>query len=119
MLSVLMATYNRAAKLAVVLDSYLRLETPQGGWELFIVDNGSTDQTRQVVSSFCERLPLTYLFEPQKGKNAALNLALPDVNGDLIVMTDDDILPQPDWLAKLRLAADTHSEFSIFGGVIL
>ena len=114
-----MATYNRAAKLGSVLDSYLRLETPAGGWELFVVDNGSTDQTRQVVSSFRERLPLTYLFEPQKGKNAALNLALPDVNGDLIVMTDDDALARPDWLVKLRLAADTQPEFCIFGGVVL
>jgi glycosyltransferase involved in cell wall biosynthesis len=119
MLSVLMATYNRAAKLAVVLDAYLRLDPPHGGWELFVVDNGSTDETKQVVTSYRQRLPLTYLFEPQRGKNAALNLALPEVTGDLVVMTDDDTVPRQDWLVKLRLAADTHPEFSIFGGVVL
>src|SRR5579864_2342209 len=110
MLSVLMATYNRAAKLAVVLDAYLRLDPLPGGWQLFIVDNGSTDETQQVVASFRERLPLTYLFEPQRGKNFALNFALPKVQGDLIVFTDDDAMPESDWLTQLRSAADAHPQ---------
>jgi glycosyltransferase involved in cell wall biosynthesis len=114
-----MATYNRAAKLAVVLDAYLLLDAPNGGWELFVVDNGSTDETRQVVDSYRRRLPLTYLFEPQRGKNAALNLALSEMTGDLVVMTDDDAVPRQDWLVQLRMAADTQPEFSIFGGVVL
>jgi glycosyltransferase involved in cell wall biosynthesis len=119
MLSVLMATYNRATKLAVVLDAYLRLDPPPGGWHLFIVDNGSTDETKQVVASFRERLPLTYLFEPRRGKNMALNSTLPKVQGDLIVFTDDDAPPKLDWLTQLRSSADAHPEFSIFGGVTL
>jgi L-malate glycosyltransferase len=119
MLSVLMATYNRASKLAVVLNAYLRLEAPPGGWKLFIVDNGSTDETKQVVASFGDRLPVSYLFEAKRGKNAALNSALPMVEGDLVVFTDDDAPPRPDWLVQLRIAADNHPEFSLFGGVVL
>jgi L-malate glycosyltransferase len=119
MLSVLMATYNRAAKLAIVLDAYLRLESPPGGWELFVVDNGSTDETKQVVASFRDRLPVTYLFEPKRGKNTALNSALPILQGDLVVLTDDDAPPRPGWLVQLRKSADAHPEFSIFGGVVL
>ncbi len=119
MLSVLISTYNGAEKLPDVLDAYLRLQPPRGGWELFIVDNGSTDQTGQIITSFRERLPLTCLFEPRRGKNFALNTALPKVTGDLVALTDDDTLPRPDWLAQLRLAADAHPECSIFGGVTL
>jgi GT2 family glycosyltransferase len=64
------------------------------------------------------RLPLTYLFEPSRGKNAALNTGLASVEGDLVVLTDDDILPRFDWLREMRLAADSHASFSVFGGKV-
>ncbi len=55
------------------------------------------------------RLPLTCLFESRRGKNAALNSGLSAVSGDLVVLTDDDVLPTPDWLMQLRSAADSQS----------
>ena len=119
MLTVLIATYNGARTLPYVLNIYCQLEPPDGGWQLVIVDNRSTDQTKEVIASFTQRLPLTYLFEPRQGKNVALNTGLSRVAGDLIVFTDDDTLPQPNWLRQIRLAADSQSEFVIFGGPIL
>lgn len=119
MLTVLMATYNGARTLPTVLDAYCRLEPPPGGWKLIIVDNGSTDTTRDVINAFAHKLPLTYLFEPKRGKNRALNTGLSHTAGDLIVFTDDDAVPHSDWLSQMRLAADSQPSFSIFGGVIL
>jgi glycosyltransferase involved in cell wall biosynthesis len=119
MLTVLMATYNGVRTLPTVLDAYRALEPPPGGWKLVIVDNGSTDSTQEVIASFAEKLPLTYVFEPQKGKNAALNTGLSHIEGDLIVLTDDDAVPRPDWLVQLRIAADSQPSFSIFAGVVL
>ncbi len=119
MLTVLIATYNGARTLPYVLNIYCQLEPPDDGWQLVIVDNRSTDQTKEVIASFTQRLPLTYLFEPRQGKNVALNTGLSRVAGDLIVFTDDDTLPQPNWLRQIRLAADSQSEFVIFGGPIL
>jgi len=115
MLTVLIATYNGAATLPYVLEAYRNLASPDGGWQLVIVDNGSTDQTRAIIASFRQRLPLTYLYEPQQGKNTAL----PAVSGELVVFTDDDTLPRPNWLKLLRSAADSHPSFAIFGGPIL
>jgi glycosyltransferase involved in cell wall biosynthesis len=119
MLTVLIATYNGAKTLPEVLKAYCRLQTPAGGWKLVIVDNGSTDATKQIIHSFVDRLPLTYLFEPSKGKNAALNTGLAHVEGDLVVFTDDDVLPRPDWLLEMRRAADSHRSFSLFGGTVV
>jgi glycosyltransferase involved in cell wall biosynthesis len=119
MLSVLMATRNGARSLPTVLDAYSRLEPPPGGWKLIIVDNGSTDTTKEVIGAFAQKLPLTYVLEPKRGKNAALNTGLSHIEGDLIVLTDDDAVPRPDWLAQLRVAADSQPSFSIFGGVVL
>lgn len=119
MLTVLIATYNGAATLPYVLKEYSNLESPTGGWKLVIVDNGSTDQTREIIASFRQRLLLTYLYEPKQGKNMALNTALPTVLGDLVVFTDDDTLPHPSWLRLLRSAADSNPSFAIFGGPIM
>jgi glycosyltransferase involved in cell wall biosynthesis len=119
LLTVLMATYNGAATLPRVLEAYDRLEPPHGGWRLVIVDNGSTDQTREVISAFTDRLPLSYLLCPKKGQNAARNAGLSAVSGNLVVCSDDDALPEKNWLVKLREAADAHPSFTVFGGTIL
>jgi glycosyltransferase involved in cell wall biosynthesis len=119
MLTVLLATRNGATTLPSVLDAFGKLETPRSGWKIVIVDNGSTDTTRQVIAGFEDRLPLTYVFEPAIGKNTALNTGLAYVSGDLVVLTDDDALPRPDWIVRLRAAADLNPTFSIFGGAVL
>ena len=79
MLTILMATYNGSGTLPDVLCAYPALESPDGGWELVIVDNGSSDNTKDIIASFHQRLPLTYLFEPRRGKNVALNTGLESV----------------------------------------
>jgi L-malate glycosyltransferase len=119
MLTVLMATYNGAGTLREVLNAYCKLDSPDGGWKLVIVDNGSTDSTKEIIASFRSGLPLTYVFEPILGKSVALNTGLLSITGDLVVMTDDDALPRPDWLVQMRLAADSQPSFSIFGGAIV
>ena len=119
MLTVLMATHNGAKTLPEVLSAYCKLDSPDGGWKLVIVDNGSTDSTKEIIASFASRLPLTYVFEPSLGKSTALNTGLRSITGDLVVMTDDDALARPDWLVQMRLAADAQPSFSIFGGAIV
>jgi glycosyltransferase involved in cell wall biosynthesis len=118
-LTLVMATYNGAQTLPQVLTAYTKLEAPAGGWRLVIVDNGSTDATPEVIEGHARQLPLTSLVEPAPGKNAALNTALAAVEGDLVVFTDDDIVPEPGWLCRLRHAADTHPDFQVFGGRIV
>ncbi len=118
MLTVLMATRNRAGLLRDVLGAFCQLQSPDSGWKLVVVDNGSTDDTQQVLASFQRRLPMQSAFEPKLGKNAALNAGLELIEGDLIVFTDDDVFPRPDWLVQLRLAADSQTEYSMFGGAI-
>ena len=119
MLTVLLATRNRAKLLGDVLESYGHLQVPSSGWKLVVVDNGSTDDTAKVVASFAGRLPLHLVSEPKLGKNFALNTGLALLEGDLTVFTDDDAFPAPDWLMQLRVAADSHPEYSMFGGAIV
>jgi len=119
MLTVLLATRNGARTLPGVLEAFADLSVPSSGWKVVVVDNGSTDRTREIVSSFQAKLPLTYRFEGRLGKNFALNTGMAELEGDLAVFTDDDVFPDPDWLVRLRAAADAQPCFSMFGGVIL
>ena len=82
MLTVVIATHNGAHTLPLVLDAYTRLDTVEGGWKLVIVDNASTDETEEIIKAYASKLPITYLFEPRRGKNAALNSAITSFEGD-------------------------------------
>jgi glycosyltransferase involved in cell wall biosynthesis len=118
-LTVLLATRNGAATLPGLLEAYCKLEPPQGGWRVVVVDNGSTDSSRKIIASYEKRLPLTYVFEPKAGKNVALNTGLALVSGDLVLLTDDDAFPRADWLVRLREAADAHPAAGILGGAVM
>ena len=119
MLTVLFATRNRARILRDVLESFCRLEPPSFGWKLVAVDNGSTDDTLAVLAAFVNRLPLQVVSEPTPGKNAALNTGLTMIEGDLTILTDDDVFPRSDWLVQLRKAADAQPSYSMFGGAVV
>lgn len=74
--SVVICTYNRVADLLRVLDALGRQSGVESlRWELLVVDNNSSDGTREAVAARIAggRLPLRYLFEPVQGKAHALN----------------------------------------------
>ncbi len=119
MLTVLFATRDRAEILRQMLEALCVLQAPPGGWQLVVVDNGSTDATPAVLAQFAPRLPLTVAHEPAAGKTRALNRGLAHVAGELVVLTDDDIIPDPDWLVRLHAAAAAEPEASIFGGTLV
>jgi glycosyltransferase involved in cell wall biosynthesis len=117
-LSVLFSTFNGAATLPPMLDALEALQSPPGGWKLIAVDNGSTDTTAPLLRERQSRLPLTVLSEPRRGKNVGLNAGLDAIEGDLVIFTDDDVVPPPDWLVAFRRLADAQPDFDIFGGAI-
>jgi GT2 family glycosyltransferase len=99
--SVVIATYNRAGDLRDTLASLAGL-TPNGTWEVIVVDNNSTDGTRQVVEAAASHFPapLRYVFEAEQGRSPALNAGIRLAEGDIIVTTDDDVRVEPDWLDR-------------------
>jgi len=102
-----------------MLEALCRIEAPLGGWELIAADNNSTDSSRTILEDYRDRLPLQILSVPRKGKSVALNQAITHVRGDLVVFTDDDILPDPNWLVAYRQCAAQNPEYDVFGGSVL
>lgn len=112
-------TRNRAKSLHQTMESVCRLEIPSGlRWETIVVDNGSRDSTREVLSQFQNRLPLRVQTERRIGLSHARNRFLDLASGELLLFTDDDVtLPQP-WLVQYWSRAVLHPEISFFGGPI-
>jgi glycosyltransferase involved in cell wall biosynthesis len=99
--SVVIATYNRAGDLRDTLESLAGLR-PGGPWEVIVVDNNSTDGTRQVVEAAAAHFPapLRYLFEREQGRSPALNAGIRHAQGEIVVTTDDDVRVEADWLDR-------------------
>jgi glycosyltransferase involved in cell wall biosynthesis len=99
--SVLICTFNRADRLDETLATLAASRVPNHlTWEVIVVDNNSTDGTREVVSRRAASfpVPLTYLFEPRQGKSNALNTGMGASRARVIAFTDDDVRVRPEWL---------------------
>ena len=118
-LSVLIATRSRADSLERTLQSMAQADAGSAvGWELVIVDNGSSDRTPALLREWSTRLPLRVLEVPESGQNRARNRALPGLRGRVTVLTDDDVCVAPDWLRQWKDGVGRWPEDAIFGGRI-
>jgi len=118
-ISVIIPTYNRASDLYRTLEGMANCQRGNLRVEFVVVDNGSTDQTKQVVDSYSSRLATRYLFEARSGKSRALNTALETVElGDIVVFTDDDVDPSREWLVSIFSTCERWPQHSVFGGGI-
>ena len=118
-ISVLIPTYNRAPVLRQTLESMCALEFPEGFAEFIVVDNNSTDNTREVIEGFNGRLPVIYGFEQKQGQMAARITAVGLAKGGLFIFTDDDITPGKDWLKLYADAAEKWPDYYVFGGPVV
>ena len=98
--SIVVCTYNRAESLRDTLAA-LRAQqaAPAREWEVIVVDNNSKDRTRALVQEARRGWPrLRYEFEGAQGLSHARNHGIARARGDVILFTDDDVVPEPDWL---------------------
>lgn len=115
--SVLIPTHNRGEMLKKTLASLENVKKEQIDVKYVLINNNSNDNTEEIGRSFLNRLPLIYLSEPNPGKNHALNMALNSVDlGDIVIFTDDDVMPDEDWLMHIVDVTKRWPQYSIFGG---
>jgi glycosyltransferase involved in cell wall biosynthesis len=120
-ITVILCTCNRCQSLAKALESVAASALPASvDWEVVVVDNNSSDQTRQIVEDFRQRYPgrFRYLFEPQQGKSSALNAGIRAAHGDILVFTDDDVTMEATWLQNLTVTL-RNKEWAGAGGRVL
>ena len=119
--SVIICTRNRAESLKQTLNSFKQVLIPNYiACEILVVDNGSTDNTADVVSDtalphFSTRL----VSEPIRGQAHARNTGIQAARGQIIVFTDDDVRPEPDWLGEILAPYEDDRVAAVKGRTIL
>jgi glycosyltransferase involved in cell wall biosynthesis len=119
MISVIICTRNRSRRLKGALDSIRQLTCGPGWkWEVVIVDNNSSDDTKSVVESFAATpgLNVQYVFEGRKGLSYARNTGMQKARGEIIAFTDDDVILDQDWLAQIARESSEHASVSMYFG---
>jgi glycosyltransferase involved in cell wall biosynthesis len=119
--SVLICTYNRAELLRETLAALHLMDAPDGcAVEIIVVDNNSSDATTAVVAESMEsaRFPVMLIQERRQGKSFALNAGLAAASGDVLALTDDDVLPATDWIVRIVHAFRTREVTFVFGKVL-
>lgn len=119
-LSLVVCTRDRASRLASCLEAIGRIES-SSPWELVVVDNGSQDETREIVESARERLaaPLKLIEEPTRGVSRARNAGWRNAEAAIVSYTDDDCYPSPDFVEAVAACFERDEGLGYLGGAVL
>ncbi len=119
-ISLIICTRNRCVQLANSLDYLGRMTLPDHLVELVIVDNGSSDATRDIVNCFNAKVKLNvrYVFEERKGLGRARNRGIEHSSAELLVFSDDDCYFDKEYFWQLPKLFDAQ-KYGYGGGQIL
>ncbi len=118
-ISVIIATYNRAAQLSACLGS-LALQAFDPADEVIVVNNGSTDDTPATLAraQAAFPVPLRQIDEPRPGKSNAIAAALAAARGEILALTDDDVIVDAEWIETARRVMQ-QSDAALAGGPVM
>ena len=115
-LSVIMPVYNEAGTIAEIVRRVLAVPLPK---ELIIVDDGSTDGTREFLKQLSPRVATVFFHQRNQGKGAAIRTALEHVSGEIVIIQDADLEYDPnDYPALVRPIVDGTAQV-VFGSRVL
>ena len=118
-ITILTPAYNRASLLPRLFDSLLRQTNKDFEW--IVVDDGSTDDTREVVANLKEKcggaFPMGYVYKANGGKHMAINIGAERARGELLFIADSDDLLADDALETVANSWHDISDDKSFAGI--
>jgi len=113
--SIIVPTFNRSDEISELLHSFETLEFDRNKFELIIVDDGSTDNTEEIVKNFSagNDINIKYINQNNKGPGAARNAGMENAKGDFFIFIDSDCTVAENWLQEIdkgitKLSADAY-----------
>ncbi len=115
--SVIIPSYNRADEIKELLASLNLLQFPTDRFEVIIADDGSNDETQQVVRQAQTQYPytLSYFSQKNQGPGTARNLGISKAHGDFFIFVDSDVTVPATWLTNIDIALH-KDQADAFGG---
>lgn len=115
-ISVVICTHNRGRYLGQAIDSLLQQEF--NDFEILVVDNASTDNTKEIVEARLPNSKLRYFYEAELGLNNARNAGVRETKADIIAYLDDDAIAIPQWLSEIYAPFIHNEKLGVVGGKI-
>jgi glycosyltransferase involved in cell wall biosynthesis len=115
-LSVIIPTRNREHLLSKALDSIAQQSFPRDQFEVIVIDNGSSDNTKSVCTKMKGRFgSFQYLYDDRPGLHVGRHLGMQNAPSEILVFADDDIEAFPSWLAGIAIAFQDPSVVLVGG----
>jgi GT2 family glycosyltransferase len=117
-ISVVIATYNRSVSLMETMHALVQQDFHPARFEVIVVNDGSTDQTIEKLKQFKALAPFQFSFFTQanKGPAAARNKGIMEAVGNIIAFTDDDCIPDHNWLTSIYQSFEMNMQVGLQGG---
>jgi len=120
MISVIICTHNRGQVFEETVRNFLECHTDGIDHELVLVDNNSTDGTREIAERFATmNSRIRYVKEAQEGLSHARNKGIRVSVGDIVAFVDDDVDFSPFWMTALDSAFKRRADIACIGGRVV
>ncbi|GAF77238.1 unnamed protein product, partial [marine sediment metagenome] len=118
-LSIIIPTLNRAEKLSNALESILNQTYSQLAYEVIVVDNGSTDDTKAICVGFENKIRnFEYIYDSHPGLHVGRHAGLRASKSNNLVYTDDDIEAFPTWLEGIAASFEDEEVVLVSGKIL-
>src|SRR4030043_1295029 len=96
-ISIVIPTFNSAQVLKACLESLANQTVSGEAYEVIVVDDGSTDETKDIVAKY----PVRYIYQQNRGPAAARNNGVNHAQGEIVLFTDADCDSEPNWIEEM------------------
>ena len=110
-ISVIIPTFNSAKELTKCLESFKTQTLSNENFEVIVVDDGSNDGTKDAAAKY----PVRYIYQQNRGPAAARNNGANQAQGEIILFTDADCVPQPNWIEEMIKPLDDPQVVGVKG----
>lgn len=110
-ISVIIPTFNSSKELTKCLESFKTQTLSNENFEVIVVDDGSNDGTKDAVTKY----PVRYIYQQNRGPAAARNNGANQAQGEIILFTDADCEPQPNWIEEMIKPLDDPQVVGVKG----
>ncbi|MHA1341270.1 MAG: glycosyltransferase family 2 protein [Promethearchaeota archaeon] len=119
-ISIVISTINRSSLLRKCVEALICQDNVNISlYEIIIVDNGSKDDTKQIVESLRKKYPnIRYIYSAKLGLSHARNIGAQSSNSEIICFLDDDVIPEKNYVNEM-ITSFENSEICCVGGKII